>query len=1086
MTDVEAAANAYLDLAESLHDGRLAEADLAEAVRALTPLNRPLLEHLAERGELYRRKRPRQGWALAAVADAAAGHSEDVFLQGLAAWHLAEAANEWVRPGRAEEAADRAHRLFQEANEPAWMAAARWQRNALPWTRPTFAQAREELAEALPVLEAAAQLEEGESRFALFSSLCRLSLAYAQFLAGDYEAAKANVNGSEAFFRESARQDPFYLGRCHFVQAALYRRGAQMEEATSRTEKALAIFEEISAHSYAAQALCQRAYNQLQAKTEFEKALSSFTEAAAHFAEMEIPLWEAQCAHGKAQAHIATGRLANARQALREARAVYKRFDVPGPLGDALLDSGWLEMLYGNFQDSLNHFSEAQALSERTGNQLLSALTDMHRAKVDVSLGRYQVALASLEKAEEAMGKLGVPLRQGECELRLADVWSQVGRPERAHAFLERAIVHFKEAKRTGVLAYVYARRAEILFGEGEIDEALFFLQKSRAEAEARDDQPTAARARRYLGEALCAAGRPDEADAHLQAAEAAYGRMHMPREQAACQVAWGHCYIQRGALPSARRAWYRALDLSAGAMPDITWQSHAGLAHLAEREGGETAALSHYRQVVKALESLRRRLWQPTLVDAFLRRPAPALDRAVALAARLGQSQQALSFVEASKAQTVAREILSERQERSHSRSEALQELAAEIRWLNQEIRASVARHPGWKRPPREEELRQRLQRTVREYDRLSARLERSTFCGEAATLPPKFTFNALRRRLIKTLGSRWLALDYYRIDERLICVAVTPEACRVTTTALSARAFTALERFGRGGRAGDALQKEDLLSLGTALIPEAVRPLLQPDTHLLIIPHRELHHLPWAALFLPPNEEPLAARCLPVLAPSLHTLALLGQRAGTTAPAGRRPLLLAVSDFQGRHPPLPAVRAEVDALLPILGKESTLIADEDATWPALQRLADGAGLGRHTLLHIASHAFHDPLSGRLSGLALHDQDIWLEDLKRCAPLPPVITLSACSGSVSRVYEGDEHVSLTTTCLAAGAQSVVGSIWPVPDIETANLILDVYENLTDSATVAEALARAQRAAWKQGHPLSHWGGFRCTGLPAP
>lgn len=1086
MTDVEFATSAYLELAESLHDGRLAEADLAEAVRSLPALNRPLLEALAEQGAPYRRRRPRRGWALAAVVDAAAGRVDDVFLQGLAAWHLADAANEWVRPGRVEEAADRAYRFFQEAEKPAWAAAATFQRNALPWTRPSFAQARDELKEALGALESTAQEEGDESPFTRLSFRCRLSLAHAQLLTGDYEIARENANASERFFRRPPRHDPFYLGRCHFVQAAIYRRGSQMEEAALHTEQAVAIFEEIDARSFAAQAMCQRGYNQLQAKTEYEEALATFTEAAARSAELDIPLWEAQCANGKAQTYIATGRLANARRALQEARSVYKRYDVPGPLSDALLDSGWLEMLYGNFQNSLTYFAEAQALADRMHNRLLSALTDMHRAKVYVPLGRYQYALTCLEKAEETLAELDLPNRQAECELRLADIWSQLGKPARAHAYLDQAIDHFEEAKRAGVLAYVYTRRAEILFGDGQIDEALTFLQKSLAEAEARDDQPTTARARRYLGEALCVAGHLDEADTHLQTAEAAYRRMHMPHEQAACQVALGHCHRRQGQASAAHRAWRRALDLNAGAISNVIWQSHAGLARLAEAEGNDAAALSHHRQVVKAMERLRRRTWQPTLVDAFLRRPSAALDRAVALAARLDQSQEALSFIEASKAQTVARQILDERQQQSRSQSGALQELAAEIRWLNEEIRASMAKHTGWKRPPREEELRRRLHHAVREYDRLSARLERSTAAGEATAPPADFTVNTLRRHLDEALDGHWLALDYYRTEQRLICVALTADDCRVATTTLSPHAYGALERFGRSGRRGDALQPQDLLSLGTALIPEAIRPLLRPDAHLVIAPHRALHHLPWAALCLPPDERPLAAHCIPVLAPSLHMLALLAQRAGTTAAPVRRPLLLAVSDFQGRHSPLPAVRAEVDALLSILGPDATLLADEEATWPAIQRLADGSGLRRYTLLHVASHAFHDPLSGRLSGLAFYDQDVWLEDLKQCAPPPPVVTLSACSGSVSRIYEGDEHVSLPTTCLAAGAQSVVGSIWPVPDIEMANLIPDVYENLLGGATVAEALARAQRAAWEQGLPLSHWAGFRCTGLPAP
>ncbi|NIV13045.1 MAG: hypothetical protein GWN62_17705, partial [Aliifodinibius sp.] len=64
---------------------------------------------------------------------------------------------------------------------------------------------------------------------------------------------------------------------------------------------------------------------------------------------------------------------------------------------------------------------------------------------------------------------------------------------------------------------------------------------------------------------------------------------------------------------------------------------------------------------------------------------------------------------------------------------------------------------------------------------------------------------------------------------------------------------------------------------------------------------------------------------------------------------------------------------------------------------------LADRHGLDSFKFLHVASHAFADTLSGRLSGLAFYDRDVWLDELRGCAPFPGLVTLSACSGSKSR-----------------------------------------------------------------------------------
>jgi CHAT domain-containing protein len=225
----------------------------------------------------------------------------------------------------------------------------------------------------------------------------------------------------------------------------------------------------------------------------------------------------------------------------------------------------------------------------------------------------------------------------------------------------------------------------------------------------------------------------------------------------------------------------------------------------------------------------------------------------------------------------------------------------------------------------------------------------------------------------------------------------------------------------------------------------------------------------------------------------PSLHSLTQLWERdAVRYRPVGDG-LILAVSDFQGRHHPLPQTMREVEAMSRAC-PGSQVLHDEAATWPAFYNLAAGQGLVHFSFLHMASHAFHDNVTGRLSGLALYDRDVWLDELWDCAPLPKLVTLSACSGSKSRLYEGDEHVGLVTTCLAAGAQHVVASLWPVLDQDAVNLMVAFYSYLTANQRVAgpritaygvaRALALAQRAAWQAGKAPTQWGGFCCTGLP--
>jgi CHAT domain-containing protein len=176
--------------------------------------------------------------------------------------------------------------------------------------------------------------------------------------------------------------------------------------------------------------------------------------------------------------------------------------------------------------------------------------------------------------------------------------------------------------------------------------------------------------------------------------------------------------------------------------------------------------------------------------------------------------------------------------------------------------------------------------------------------------------------------------------------------------------------------------------------------------------------------------------------------------------------------------------VAREIADLSRLVDGQSQCLLDGEATWPQLQALSTPAGLQRFAFWHIASHAFYDSITGRLSGIALADQDVWLDQLRTLAPLPELITLSACSGTQHLLFEGDEAIGLTTTCLAAGARQVIGNLWPVRDEAAASLMVDFYRHFLGGESAARALALAQRAAAQRHEDTLNWGSCLCIGAP--
>jgi CHAT domain-containing protein len=312
------------------------------------------------------------------------------------------------------------------------------------------------------------------------------------------------------------------------------------------------------------------------------------------------------------------------------------------------------------------------------------------------------------------------------------------------------------------------------------------------------------------------------------------------------------------------------------------------------------------------------------------------------------------------------------------------------------------------------------------------------------------------------------------------------------VQSQPISKRITMALAACAQACRSAEPPLQSDLNILGKLLIPEALAKSLSSDTHLLIAPHRGLHQVPWSALQPSFTPQPLVNTCIPSIIPSLQGLAILWKRNGSRHITERKNgLMIGLSSFNGLRPELPFVRAEIAALASKLDSGGRVFAEQDATWENLLHLKSEqashqtmSGMANFGWLHIASHFFSDRHTGRVSGIAFSDGDIWLDQLRDIAPLPALISLSACNSNDSFLYAGDERMDLQSTCLIAGANTVIGSAWPIQDQMAAELMLLFYDHYLSGQTPARAAALAQRRFIEAGKDLTGWASFICAGMP--
>lgn len=300
-------------------------------------------------------------------------------------------------------------------------------------------------------------------------------------------------------------------------------------------------------------------------------------------------------------------------------------------------------------------------------------------------------------------------------------------------------------------------------------------------------------------------------------------------------------------------------------------------------------------------------------------------------------------------------------------------------------------------------------------------------------------------------------------------------------------------------------------------ALIWQKIKPLLPEETKRLVIcPDAELSLIPLNLLAL--ENEPMVAQIN-----SPRELAILRTQKQTHSEPETM-LITGGLDF-GRTqegdlsvPPLPGTLQEakrVEKLAQQTGYQTMLLTGRECT---RQRFSDAVKNCDH--IHLATHGFfqfggfakarfegernvvvrgarrapqaRDPLAS--SGIILSAPtegsppdivtagEMIALDLNRCK----TITLSACETGLGTAEPGQGVLGLRASLMAAGARSILMSLWKVPDEATAALMEEYYRGILEKKLpAAESLRLAQNVIKQRGGVLANpyaWGAWVLVG----
>ena len=240
----------------------------------------------------------------------------------------------------------------------------------------------------------------------------------------------------------------------------------------------------------------------------------------------------------------------------------------------------------------------------------------------------------------------------------------------------------------------------------------------------------------------------------------------------------------------------------------------------------------------------------------------------------------------------------------------------------------------------------------------------------------------------------------------------------------------------------------------------------LAVPDWHqseaVYVVPSGSLHFIPWGAL-----EIGFPVAVLPTG----------GWVSRVSVDKFNSPTAVIVGDpeFGGLFPQLPGAREETIAVAKNYG--SSPLTGKKATEQELRKQV-GQGVD---VLHLATHAFYDPIAPLQSSLLLTDGEnavpLTAETLFRHPLKASVVVLSACETGMGEVIAGDDLLGLTRSFYLGGSRVVVSSLWPVEDNAT-RLFMEIFHKESRNGNYGLAWLRARDELKQKGYPPASFGAF--------
>lgn len=506
------------------------------------------------------------------------------------------------------------------------------------------------------------------------------------------------------------------------------------------------------------------------------------------------------------------------------------------------------------------------------------------------------------------------------------------------------------------------------------------------------------------------------------------------------------------------------------------------------EKEGKKPEALQELTRALELIEEAAEGLRIEELLAGYLGSSSQQMlfDHVIELLIREGRTTDAFDATERARARAFL-QSLGDRRPGLETGGDV--HLAGETEALRRQI---MALERTILTAPRDERARiaTDLQAARQQYDSLRIRLKASN--PERASVAQVETVPLAAVQ--KELPAGVTLISYFVTEARVHAWLIDRESAEHVVLPVRPRDLQRglcwADRISHRGRGRSVRLREPECPIGSlgpkALYRKLFAPLVRKIRHekLILVPHGDLHYLPFAALRDPQTGRYLIENYTLILAPSASVLPLLQNK--ETPVTGTALVLGAPEELDPDLGPLPGALREARQAATLLG--TTPLLGAQATEDRLYGLG-----GEIDLLHIAAHGVYDPDNPLFSRIALtpgekHDGFLEVHEILTGLDLSGVnlVVLSACQTARGKRSGGDEMTGLTRAFLGAGSPGVISTLWNIDDAASALLMRNLYRHLLNGVPAAEALRAAQLdllrgARYRKPY---YWAAFTLTGNP--